>query len=124
MTEPAPRVRITSSRHPTTAPSGQNLRDDIREQTELGEVYVDGLMRAQLRLALRVILVGVVSLGGLPLLFRFVPATRRATVFGLPFAWLVLGLLIYPAAVLIGRQYVRASERLEAEFTAVVTGKR
>lgn len=115
------RVRITSSRRPTIRPSEHSLRDDIRNQTELGEVYVGGLMRAQLRLALRVILVGVFSLGGLPLLFHLVPATRRASVFGVPFAWLVLGLVVYPTAVLMARQYVRASERLEAEFTAVVT---
>ncbi|QTH39637.1 hypothetical protein J5M86_10605 [Yimella sp. cx-51] len=98
----------------------QDLRDEINTQTELGEVYVDGLIRAQLRLALRVILVGVLSLGGLPLLFHLVPSTRNATIFGLPFAWLVLGLLVYPTAIIIGRQYVRASERLEAEFSALV----
>lgn len=121
MTEPAPRVRVTSSRRPTTQPSQQSVRDDIRDQTELGEVYLGGLMRGQLRLAMRVILVGVLSLGGLPLLFRFVPATRQATVLGVPFAWIVLGLVVYPTAVLMARQYVRASERLEAEFTAVVT---
>lgn len=121
MTEPAPRVRVTSSRRPTTQPSQQSVRDDIRDQTELGEVYLGGLMRGQLRLAMRVIVVGVLSLGGLPLLFHFVPATRRATVLGVPFAWIVLGLVVYPTAVLMARQYVRASERLEAEFTAVVT---
>ncbi len=118
------RVRITSSRRPTSAVPDQNLREEISSQTELGGVYVEGLMRAQLRLALRVILVGTISLGGLPLLFHFVPVTRRATIIGVPFAWLVLGLLVYPAAVLIARQYVRASERLESDFTAVVTRRR
>lgn len=121
MEQAAPRVRITSSRAPTGNPAGQSLRDEINSQTELGEVYVEGLMRAQLRLALRVLAVGIVSLGGLPLLFHFVPATRHVTFAGVPFAWWVLGVLVYPAAVLIARQYVRASERLELEFTTMVT---
>ena len=114
MEQAAPRVRITSSRAPTGNPAGQSLRDEINSQTELGEVYVEGLMRAQLRLALRVLAVGIVSLGGLP-------ATRHVTFAGVPFAWWVLGVLVYPAAVLIARQYVRASERLELEFTTMVT---
>lgn len=121
MTEPAPRVRVTRSRRSGQQVAAQRLQDEIASQTELGEVFVDGLIRAQLRLALRVLLVGIVSLGGLPLLFALVPNSRRVTVLGVPFAWLVLGLLVYPTAVLIARQYVRASERLEAEFTAQVT---
>lgn len=120
MNQPPPRVRITSSRRPAKGPIGQNLGEEIHAQTGLGEVYVAGLMRAQLRLALRVIAVGLLSLGGLPLLFHFVPATRYARLLGVPFAWWVLGLLVYPTAVLIARQYVRASERLEQDFTAMV----
>lgn len=122
MTEPRPRVRVTSSRRrPTVRPPARTLQDEVNAQTGLGEVYVNGLVRAQLRLAMRVIVVGVLSLGGLPLLFYLVPATRRASLFGMPFAWLVLGVLVYPTAVIVARQYVRASERLEAEFTAMVT---
>ncbi|GAB3586121.1 hypothetical protein [Calidifontibacter terrae] len=119
MTQPPERVRITRSHRP--APSGQpDLRREIESQTALGSVYLDGLIRAQLRLALRVLAAGAIALGGLPLLFFLLPATHHATVFGLPFSYLVLGILVYPAAVLMARQYVRAAERIEDEFTREV----
>ena len=51
---PPVRVRVTSTR--ATRPTRRDLRPlthDIDEQTTLGEVYMAGLMSAQLRLALR-----------------------------------------------------------------------
>ena len=49
------------------------------------------------------------------------PALRGTGVMGLPFAWVVLGLLVYPAVVLTARWYVRATERLEADFSELVS---
>ena len=52
------RVRVTSSRRTAvTAVLAQSRRlaSDLDEQTELGDVYLEGLMRAQLRLALTVL---------------------------------------------------------------------
>lgn len=115
------RVRVTSSR--LGAATRRDLRPltrDIDEQTDLGEVYMAGLMSAQLRLALRVLLFGAVGLGGLPLLFLLVPDTRTLSIGGLPFPWLVLGVLVYPVALLVARYYVRQSERIEREFSQVV----
>jgi hypothetical protein len=115
------RVRVTSSR--LGAATRRDLRPltrDIDEQTDLGEVYMAGLMAAQLRLALRVLLFGAVGLGGLPLLFLLVPDTRTLSIAGLPFPWLVLGVLVYPVALLVARYYVRQSERIEREFSQVV----
>lgn len=116
---PPERVRVTRSRRPvpTVKP---DLRGELHSQTGLGSVYLDGLIRAQLRLALRVLAVGAVALGALPLVFFLLPTTHRATVFGIPFSYVVLGVLVYPTAVFIARQYVRAAERLEEEFARVV----
>ena len=44
------------------------------------------------------------------------------TVAGVPFPWLVLGVLVYPAAWLLARAYVRQSERIETEFAELVAG--
>jgi hypothetical protein len=77
-------------------------------------------MSAQLRLASRVLVFGALGLGGLPLLFLLVPDTRTLEVVGLPFPWLVLGVLVYPVALLVARYYVRQSERIEREFSQVV----
>ena len=119
--EPPPRVRVTSTRR--DAPLRRELRPlthDIDEQSTLGEVYVSGLMAAQLRLAGQVLFFGAVGLGGLPLLFLLVPATRTMEVGRVPLPWLVLAVVVYPVAIVVARYYVRASERIEAEFTHVV----
>lgn len=121
MTEPVEprvqRVRVTSSRSAGPVPGARPLARELDEQTGLGEVYLRGLMGAQLRLAITVLMLGVVSLGGLPALFVLVPSTRGLNVLGIPFPWLALGILVYPAAVLVCRYYVRQAERVEAEFT-------
>jgi hypothetical protein len=115
------RVRVTSSRRDAaTRRDFRPLTREIDEQTDLGEVYMAGLMSAQLRLALRVLVFGAVGLGGLPLLFLLVPDTRTLDIGSLPFPWLVLGVLVYPVALLVARYYVRQSERIEREFSQVV----
>ena len=81
---------------------------------------MSGLMSAQLRLALQVLVFGAVGLGGLPLLFVLVPATRDLDIAGVPIAWLVLAVVVYPVALVVSRFYVRSSERIEAEFSNMV----
>ena len=118
---PPVRVRVTSTRR--DAPTRRDLRPltrDIDEQSQLGEVYMAGLMSAQLRLAMRVLAFGAVGLGGLPLLFLLVPATRTMALGRIPLPWLVLAVVVYPVAIIVARYYVRASERIEAEFSHVV----
>ena len=93
---------------------------DLDEQTELGDVYLDGLMRAQLRLSVAVIALTVVGLAALPVTLALVPATRTMTVVGLPFPWVVLGIAVYPAAWFLARWYTRQAERIEQDFAEVV----
>ncbi len=96
------------------------LTREIDEQSNLGEVYMSGLMSAQLRLAALVLGFGAVGLGGLPLLFLLVPATRSLEIGRIPLPWLILAVVVYPVALVVARYYVRASERIEAEFSAVI----
>jgi pilus assembly protein TadC len=103
------------------APGTRPLATDLDEQTELGDVYLEGLMRAQLRLSVSVLGVLVLAVAGFSLLLLTVPAARTAVLFGLPFPWLVLGVAVYPATWLAARTYVRQAERIEAEFTDVVS---
>ena len=86
----------------------------------MGELLVRSLVRAQLLLALRLVTVLAVLLGGLPLLFAVVPATRDVDVLGLPLPWLALGVLVYPALVLGGAVHVRLAERHERDFVDLV----
>ena len=113
---PTERVRITSPR--TVAVRSRARRSnvsEIDELTRLGEVYVQSLMRAQLRLASYVVVALVLTLGSLPLLFRLVPSADRH-VFGVPLSWFLLGFAVYPWLLVLAWWYVRRAERNEAAF--------
>jgi hypothetical protein len=92
------------------------VTEEIDAQTALGEVYLRSLMRSQLRLAVGVLSLLAVTLGGLPLLFAMAPQTRGWELLGVPMPWLALGLLAYPALIGAGWWYVRQAERTEARF--------
>ena len=115
MTEsPRPeRVRVTGPprRHTPRARTG-----DIDDGTRLGSVYLGSLLREQLRLAARTILVLLVTVGSLPLAFHVAPGLAGVQVLGIPLAWLLLGGAVYPLLVLLGWRYVRRAERNERDF--------
>jgi hypothetical protein len=115
------RVRVTNPRMgaPRRGPARPIARE-IGEQTELGEVYLDALIQAQRRLAVRICLTAAAVLGGLPLLFEVVPRAGSIQVFGIPSAWLLLGVLVYPFLIGLGWRAVVGAERNEAEFAALV----
>ena len=119
--EPPQRVRVTSTRRDAVTRRDQRpLTSEIDEQSNLGEVFVSGLMSAQLRLAAMVLAFGAVGLGGLPLLFLLVPATRSLEIGRIPLPWVILAVVVYPVALVVARYYVRQSERIETEFSAVI----
>lgn len=117
------RVRITSPRRQarTRGPS-RPPRTEIDEETALGEVYVDALLRAQLRLAILVLGGVVLVVGALPALFLLVPAVHELRVGPVPVPWIVLGALIYPFAVVVAGTYVRAAERVDRDFAELLHG--
>ncbi|MGA8046628.1 MAG: hypothetical protein WCA30_10250 [Dermatophilaceae bacterium] len=117
---PPERVRVTGSRRTSRAPARRPLEAELDEQTVLGEVYLRGLMRAQFRLAATIIAFGLVGLGGLPLFFWLEPDARDLRLFGLPVAWLLIGVLVYPVTVVVAASYVRRATRLESTFTDFV----
>jgi putative solute:sodium symporter small subunit len=126
VSEPTPeravaRVRVTSPwtdrprlRPRTTAAS------EIDAQSELGEIYVGTLLRAQLRLALSTLTALALTVGLLPLLFTFVPWLTTHHVFGMPVSWGLLAFGCYPVLVFLAWRYVRRAERNERAFARVV----
>ena len=120
--DPPRRVTVTSPRTEAAqrARPRRGRRDELADQTELGDVLIRSLIRAQLGLALRVLAVFVALLGGLPLVFALAPAAGRAEVGGLPVPWLLLGVATFPLLVLFGLVYVRQAERNEREFGELV----
>ena len=119
--EPSRRVLVTSPRTSAVRrPAGRSALHALDEQDRVGELLVRSLVRAQLLLALKLLAVLAVLLGGLPLLFALAPATRDVQVLGLSLPWLVLGALVHPALLLGGVVYVRTADRHEREFTELV----
>ncbi len=93
---------------------------EIDAGTEVGAVYMRSLLREQRRLAVRVLLVLTISVGGLPLLFRAWPALADARVLEIPIAWVLLGVLVYPWLVFLGWRFMRQAEQNESDFEALV----
>ncbi|HEV7209666.1 MAG TPA: hypothetical protein VIC62_18740 [Nakamurella sp.] len=97
---------------------------EIDEETDVGDLLVRSLVRAQLGLALRTVTALSLVLGGLPLLFALVPNARSARLFGVPLPWLTLGLLAYPLLVGLGAVHVRLAQRHERDFVALIERSR
>jgi hypothetical protein len=113
-------VRITSPR--TLAARSRARRShaaEIDALTRLGEVYVQSLMRAQLRLAGYVVVLLALTVGLLPVLFRVLPLAD-VHVLGVPLPWVLLGVLVYPWLLVIAVWYVRRAEHNEAAFVDLV----
>ncbi|WP_340539205.1 hypothetical protein [Nocardioides sp. GXZ039] len=111
--QPARRVRVTG---PDRRPRPTPRTGDIDEETRLGSVYLDSLLREQLLLAARILGLLVLTFGAIPLVFYLAPGLDDVRVAGVPIAWLVLGVLSYPWLVLLGWSYVRRAERNERHF--------
>lgn len=121
MSEPRPhRVRVTGP--PRYASGARNRLGDVHEQTPLGDVFLRSLLKEQLGLAIRVLVILGLTLGLVPLAFHLWPALGDVELLGLPAAWLALGALVYPFLLLLGWRYVRNVERNERAFTDLVSG--
>jgi hypothetical protein len=119
--EPTPqRIRVTSPRSGAARRRQVAVTHEIDAQTSVGEVYVRSLIATQARLALLVLAVVAVVLGGLPLLFWLLPQVGKVQALGIPLPWLLLGGLVYPAMVTLGWFYVRQAERTERQFSDLV----
>jgi hypothetical protein len=117
-TRPPARVRVTGPPRRTHAPRART--GDIDEQTALGGVYIASLLREQLALAVRILGLLALTVGSLPLLFHVFPELADVHLVGLPVAWLLLGLLVYPWLVLLGLRFVRRAERNEHDFALLL----
>lgn len=115
---PPPRVRVTG---PPRRRAPRARTGDIDEQTQLGGVYLGSLLREQLSLALRIIAVLVLGVGSLPLVFYLAPGLADVHVLGLPLAWLLLGVVVYPVLLALGWRYVVRAERNERDFAALLS---
>lgn len=114
------RTRIVLAEVSRRDSPADRTRAELAQQTRVGEALVQGLVRAQLALALRLSLVVLIALGGLPWLFAIAPSVGRLTVLGVNLPWLLLGVASFPFLIAVGWAYVRWAERNEQDFTDLV----
>lgn len=119
--QPPQRVRVTGPDRRTARRAPLPRTREIDAATPVGEIYLGSLLREQLRLAVLVLVVLFGVLGSVPLLFHLWPSLGGHHVLGVPVAWWVLGVLVYPFLLALGWFYVRRAERNEADFAALVS---
>lgn len=121
MSDPGTRVRVTSpwTGRTRSAPR-RTATSEIDAQSEVGEIYLRTLLRAQLRAALGVLAMLCLTIGMLPLAFWFLPQLTEWQLLGMPVSWGLLAFGCYPVLVLLAWRYVRVAERNERAFARVV----
>ena len=126
MSQPPPekapaRVRVTSpwTERPRLRPFS-TATSEIDAQSEVGEIYVRTLLRAQLRLAMSTLVALALTIGILPLVFTLAPGLTTNQLFGMPISWGILAFGCYPVLVLLAWRYVRLADRNERAFARVV----
>ncbi|GAB3521909.1 hypothetical protein GCM10027402_12880 [Arthrobacter monumenti] len=115
------RVRVTAPRSKATvAPDRFRLSREVAEHSAVGDVFVQSLIRSQLRLALVVAGGFVLILLGVPVLMALFPVLEDVSVLTIPVSWLILGALIYPVMCLCAWLYIRSATRNEARYRDLV----
>lgn len=82
------------------------------------EQYLNVVMMTQLRLSLKLSVIFVVILLGLPLANFYLPEIMNIRILGLTATWLFLGVLFYPLTWLIAKIYVSESLAMEHEIAS------
>jgi hypothetical protein len=115
------RVRITHPR--TTAARSLPVRPPVREideLTELGELYLASLLRAQRRTAFGACVAALGVLMTLALATAEFAGWSRLSLLGIALPWVLVGTAVYPVLGLVGWTAVRRAERNEREFAALM----
>ena len=92
---------------------------ELEDQTSVGEVLVRQLVRVQLILSIRLMLLTVMVLAGIPLLL-LMPSIGTINILGLRLPWLLLGFAVYPFFVAVAWSYNRSADRNERDFADMV----
>lgn len=99
---------------------GRSPRDELRDTTEHGSLYLRRLMRAQLGLSLLTVLAFGGLVGSLPLALYLLPGLRDIELLGVPLPLLIVVVPLFPVFIAFGMVYERRARALEAEFRDLV----
>lgn len=112
------RVRVTGPRR--GRPRRTTVVAEIDAQTVVGDIYIRSLMRSQLRLALSILALLLLTIGSLPVVIAAWPGLADHRLLGVPLQWVVLGAGCYPVLVALAILYVRRAELNERSFGELV----
>lgn len=101
------------------SPSG-SARDELAEGSEVGNVYLRRLVRAQLQLSLTALLAFGGLVGSLPVALYVLPGLQRAELFGLPLPVVLIGAPVFTLLIVIGWIYQRRADALDQAFRALL----
>ena len=90
---------------------------EITVRTKCFDVRVRSF--APLEASIRLMLLTVLVLAGIPLLF-LMPSLGTITIVGLRLPWLLLGFAVYPFFVAVAWSYNRSADRNEQDFADMV----
>jgi hypothetical protein len=99
---------------------GRTPRDELRDTTEHGGLYLRRLMRAQLGLSLLTVLAFGGFMGSLPLALYLLPGLQDVELFGVPLPLVIVVVPLFPVFIAFGLVYARRASALEAEFRDLV----
>jgi hypothetical protein len=99
---------------------GRTPRDELRETTEHGGLYLRRLVRSQLGLSVLAVTAFGGLVGSLPLLLYLAPGLQDVVVLGLPLPLLIVALPLFPVFIAFGWVYERRAQALEEAFRELV----
>ena len=99
---------------------GRTPRDELRETTEHGGLYLRRLMRSQLSLSLLAVTAFGGLMGSLPLALYLLPGLQDIQVLGLPLPMLIVMVPLFPIFLAFGWVYERRAQALEEDFRDLV----
>lgn len=102
------------------SPPRATPRDELAAGSEVGNVYLRRLVRAQLVLSLTALLAFGGLVGSLPLALYALPGLQRAGVLGVPLPLVLLGPPVFVLLIVIGVGYQRRADALDASFRALL----
>ena len=99
---------------------GRSPREELRETTEHGGLYLRRLMRAQLGLSVLTVIAFGGLMGSLPLALYLLPGLQDIELLGVPLPLVIVAVPLYPVFIAFGFVYERRAEALEDEFRDLV----
>ena len=117
--KPGKRERIVLAKRRNSRRVMRTLAE-LEEPTSVGEVLVRQLVRGQLTLSIRLMMLTVVVLASIPVAFMLAPSLGTVSIAGLRLPWLLLGFAVYPFFVAVAWSYNRSADRNEQDFAEMV----